>query len=230
MLLTLDSRISPFWFLPVLFAVEVVYWWLRHLPRKIEYTILVVCLVVGGFCFVRNHAFHDVTFLVALVWYGVGKGLKDFDVFAARTESEPYRVRLLLVVATFCFCAHGVGVWFGLDGVVSYACGKWINPWVHFPICLLALLGVLCVSGWLVASEKRSSSFLQPLSTATRTLCWIGRNSMVILAVHSFPGIYRRTWVEAWGVGGAMSYALEVVVLAVLVGLLVKPLRWLVRG
>lgn len=48
---------------------------------------------------------------------------------------------------------------------------------------------------------------------------------MAILAVHAFPGIFRRTW----GVTGAMSYLLEVVVMAVLVFLLVKPLRFLVR-
>lgn len=208
MLLTLDTRVSPFWFLPVLFAVEVAYWPLLELPQYGRWGVLLLCFAVGGFCFTGNHMFHDVTFLVAMVWYVVG-------IAGGRLvrHNDLLPVWFWVSVAAICFVVHGAGVWYGLDGVVSYACGKWVNPYMHFPTCLIALAGVLALSKCLVR-----------LKFAAGILSWIGRNSMIILAVHAFPGIYRRTW----GVNGAMSYLLEAVVMAVMVGLLVKPLRFLV--
>lgn len=213
MLLTLDTRISPFWFLPVLFAVEIAYWPLLRLPRYGRRGVLLLCFAVGGFCFNGNHKFHDVTFLVAMVWYAVGVMVVRW---IRRNDLRP--VWFWIAVASICFVAHGVGVWYGLGDVVSYACGKWINPRVHFPTCLLALIGVLALSKSIVRFVR-----------LTMLLSWIGRNSMAILAVHAFPGIFSRTWVSVWGVSSAMSYVLEVVVMVVMVWLLVKPLRILVQ-
>lgn len=214
MLLTLDTRVTPFWFLPVLFAVEVASWPVLKLPRYWRWGILLLCLAVGGFCFNGNHMFHDVTFLVVMVWYAVGVAGGRL---IRRDDSRP--VWLWITVASICFVAHGVGVWYGLPGdVVSYACGKWICPYVHFPTCLIALAGVLAVSKCLVQWK--------PL---VGILSWIGRNSIVILAVHAFPGIFRRTWVSAWGMNNGMSYVLEMAVMVGMIWLLVKPLRFLVH-
>lgn len=211
MLLTLNTRVVPFWFLPVLFAVEVAYWPMVKLPRYGRCSILVLCLALGGFCFNGNHIFRDVTFLVAMVWYAVGRGARLI------WRDDLRSVWFWFAVALTCFIIHGVGVWCGLRGVVSYAGGRWVSPYVHFPTCLLALIGVLAISKCLIGCEYLA-----------RMLSWVGRNSMVILAAHAFPGIFRRTWISAWGVSNLMSYILEAVVMAVMIWLLVKPLRFLV--
>lgn len=212
MLLTLDTRISPFWFLPVLFAVEVAYWPILKLPQYGRCVILLLCFTLGGFCFNGNHIFHDVTFLVAMVWYAIGR-------LCRLIRHNDFRsARFWILLASICFVAHGAGVWYGLEGVVSYACGRWINPYVHFPTCLIALIGVLSVSKCLVHGK--------PLAGV---LSWIGRNSMAILAVHAFPGLFRRTWISAWGVNNVMSYVLETVVMVTMIWVLVKPLRFLVH-
>ena len=210
MLLTLNTRVVPFRFLPVLFAVEMAYWFVRKLSWG-EYAVLAFCFVVGGFCFDGNHMYHDVTFLVAMVWYAVGMGLRKMRHVDLKCNWN------WTVLALICFIIHGVGVWYGLRGVVSYAGGRWVSPYVHFPTCFLALIGVLAISKCLVGCEYLA-----------RILSWVGRNSMVILVAHYFPGIFRRTWISAWGVSNLMSYVLEAVVMAVMIWLLVKPLRFLV--
>ena len=181
--LMLHSRISPFWFLIVLLACELAYRGI-YFSIKSRCAVLFVCC---GFAAIGTCPSVPATlpycpilpkaFLGSLLFYCIGHFLRDLII-----EKKFLRVRIALV-AIVALVIHSIAVLAFLKKKVDYSSGNLGVAWIY---CLIALLGTVGASA--------SAMLMDGCKWLGDILAYVGRNSIVLLAIHGHLGIFRVSW------------------------------------
>ena len=116
-------------------------------------------------------------FLCSLIFYCVGHLLRD-----AMLNKDFLRKRIAYA-AIAALVIHSVAVLAFLKEKVDYSSGNFGVAWIY---CLIALIGTVGVSA--------SAMLMDGCKWLGEILAYIGRNSVVLLAIHGHLGIFRVSW------------------------------------
>lgn len=162
-----------------------------------------------GYCFRLN------TIMVSLAFYALGHLLRPM-------VKKAIPSRLLLGGTMGCFLLHGMLIAVCFPIIVGYGGCSLGNPFKFYPI---ALLGITAVSGLSILLDAFRRFDWMP-----KALAWLGKYSILLLAVHSSCGMCRRSWGERWSaLAGWPSQMLEIVLIVILMWLLSGPLNFFMK-
>ena len=204
------DTIGPFWFISVLLWVEIGYgfvvrvinsWWGRLV-------FCVVCYIVGlSLTSTKTHEFFVDTVFVSMLYYGIGVAARRFREKTARPMS-------LLAGSFVLFVIHILILATIFPHYVSYVNCKFGNPFLAVVVACVASLAVFGLS-------KAVDACRMPY--VADCLAWIGKNSIILFTMHGVCGACRQTWGLGW-----IGIVIEYVMLAIVIYLLAKPLRFFV--
>ena len=162
----------PLWFLPCLFCVTVIYYFINRLTQGKPGRIMMamVLFAVGGYVInyhtgIRMLPLGLETAITMTVFYGAGnlyqvRGLKDFD--------RPFWILLILAGAVIsCF-----------NGRVTYSADRYNNILLFYPAVLCSIIGYTAL-----ARTIDHSSILE----------YLGRNTLPVFALHKLPVLFFQT-------------------------------------
>jgi len=208
----LQSRISPFWFLPVLLATELAYRCMA-VRLKTRWIVATCCFfaVLGSmapvslpYCPILLRAF-----LNAVPFYCVGHMARRF------ANNEPLGL-VWLSAGGIMLAAHALIVWIFYNGRFDYSCGEFGNVgYFYFPVALLAITGlsVLCKA-------------IDKVGLPAEVLSYIGKNSIVLLAIHGHVGLFRDSWQGVWSDAPSWAFRIAEYMLMVMLFMLFSgPLK-----
>ncbi len=205
------SMVTGFWFVRALFWVELLFGLLVF--SRINSSLRVLLIVLGaslGFFWSGNLPFFEYTnLLVGLLFYQIGFGLRPVKRLICVDRRMCLALPVLLLCHVLLLGALGfpVSVFFGS-----------LNPFVYLFTSFLGMLSLLIVS---VSVEE---------SLCGKALAWIGRYSILLLAIHPTIGICRQSWIARWPyLAGLPSFLVEVGLIVVLMALLSGPLSFFMR-
>lgn len=214
MMVELSPRISPFWFILVLFSVEIAYWVVAKLIKS-EHWRLLVCLgaaFVGAFVMPAGYSvMRPNTFLVSLGFFGVAHAVKPL---LARL---PTRLSWLAGVGAVLLIAHALLILLVFKWEVGFHSCKLGSPLWFFVVSWIAICAVSVLS---IAVDK--------VPGVDRSLAWLGRNSIILMAIHGHCGLFRVSWAKV-GFSGPLALAVEYGLMVFLMWILAGPLSIFVK-
>ena len=126
-------------------------------------------------------------------------------------------------VACFCLCLQVLLIGTCAKMVVGYGGCKVGNPLLFYPI---AICGVAFVSGISMVIDSAKCE----LEVVPKSLAWLGKYSILLLAIHGPCGVCRHGWAAKWSMmAGWPSQLMEIALLVVLMWLLSGPLNFFMR-
>lgn len=205
-----------FWFVRALFFTELIF----ALLFKMKWWYICACFsLLLGFSDAlpsRGELFDFVRFseiLKGLFFYGVGFALR-------RLEVENLRGLTLSLVVTACFI--GYTTLLGVSGYphLNFQLVGYNYESMIFIVCaLLGSFGVMSLS-----------KCIEKISCVAKPLAWLGRYSLLLLAVHPMCGEMRNALIKVYpSFGGTLSYAIEFAAIVVLMWLFSGPLVFFLR-
>ena len=171
-----DVISAPLWFIPCLFVVEVLYYFISKF--KI-YLIIPICiaLVVGGW--VLETYFTNITAylpwsidsaLFSIGFYAIGNLTSNYlKIIIKKVQENKYRVLISLTVALACFAIIIPFVF--LNGKVSLGSKMLNNGFLFYLTGIIGSIGIIALSNAI---------------TNCKFLSYLGRNTFCIMAVHHF--------------------------------------------
>lgn len=167
------------WFLPCLFVVEILnFWILRIRPRYIQ-PILLFLLLVLGFSIKTNLPWCLNTACVALPFYYLGHSLKKGLLIQSLNQDKFVNKWWVSGMLLICFSL----LFFIIEGNCRNAAymiqGVYGNPVVYEVVAISGIL--MMVYFGKVLSPKNELLF-----PALKSLLFLGKNTLVIFALHSF--------------------------------------------
>ena len=214
MMVELSPRISPFWFILVLFSVEIAYWAIAKLIRD-EHWRLLVCLSaasVGAFVLPEGYSvMRPNTFLVSLGFFGVAHAVKPLLV------RLPTRLSYLAGVGLGLLTAHALLILFVFKWEVGFHSCKLGSPLLFFVVSSTAICAVSVLS---MVFDK--------VPWAGGGLAWLGRNSIILMAIHGHCGLFRASWAKI-GFSGPLAFVVEYGLMVFLMWILAGPLSLFVK-
>lgn len=172
----------PLWFVPCLFVIELVYYWIAKLP---DVWNVVVCLLLAaaGYVLVNYCNFFDFTTLpwsievamMALIFYSIG------NLFVKHIGHETFKTLVLkrpLISIGFVIALFFIVYWGGaLNGKVSMGHAHINNPFLFYPIGCLGTFAMLSLT-MLLSSWVRETII-------GNSIKWFGQNSFIAMAIHN---------------------------------------------
>ena len=212
---------GAFWFITSLFCVEVLY---AGFARLVKNTVLRVASMfavsLAAAYLITGHLpyFFDAT-LTALFFYAFGHCVRSTLLEKARWQDVKRRVILTFGTEAI----HLVVLVFFYKHKSDFVGHDFGNPLFYFFCALLGsyfiIFGSMCVDGWnhvIIKPIKRSVEFL-------------GRNTIILLAFHNPLGHCRNSWVGVVPfMNGVSSVVVELILLGVVLCLLSGPCRWMI--
>lgn len=208
--------IGGFWFIRVLIVVELLGALLfRIATRRWLFVSLVVLLASGAYWQPDGYCLRTNTILVSLAFYGLGYAMRpvleaQMSVKKVAIGSLAFLLVQVLLIGT---CAKMI---------VGYGGCKLGNPLWFFPI---AICGIAFVSGISMLIDS-----IEWIEFLPKSLAWIGKYSILLLAIHGSCGLCRQSWAAKWSMlAGWPSQLMEIALIVVLMWLLSGPLNFFMK-
>ena len=210
---------SGFWFIRVLIAVELLYAGYGRIFRgkgiMLEVGLLIAACISAYRCFYFLEIGRMNTIFVSLLFYHIGKLCRPW-------HSVEFRALYLAVGSLTMFVVLSLLVWFFVPVRAGYGGCYLGNPVVYL---LTALSGTA-----FVVSGARALEDCRKMGMVVRGLAWLGKYSILLLAVHGGCGLCRHSWGTAFPIlSGWPSQMLEIVLICILMWLLSGPLKFFMR-
>lgn len=206
------GTIGAFWFICVLLQVELLFALMVRFISQMRAQILLclACLSIAiSLRGVYLPYFFNIVFL-SIPFYGLGYFIKHIEGTRVFNKVLP-----LAIVASFSLGLHLVLIYFFDPGKTTYVANQYTHP---LSFILLAMLGTFSV----VLGARAFDLFIKKRGVFFKhTLCFLGKNSILLLALHSALGLCR----SSWGISSGISLMLEFLLLAILLYLFSNPFR-----
>lgn len=209
------QNVIGFWFVRVLFFVELLYAVAFRFCGRWRAVVVVVSGVAGFFL----PAVHDVlrvnAVLVSLLFHELGFSCKRWVLTPAR-EAVSWRFGLLaggiFATGALLLALAALGwPYFGYGAVDFHGV-----PWAAVCVAVLGVAALCCMA-----------RLLDGVKGVGCPLAWLGRHSILLLAVHPMSGACRQNWVANFPIlAGWPSVACELALMASLMWALSSPLRF----
>ena len=167
------------WFLPCLFVVEIMnFFVIRIKPHYMQFVIVLVLLIIG-FCIKINLPWCLNTACVALPFYYLGKQLKYVLLFNDVGTKSSSKKTLQEFGFLFLF---GI-LFFAIEGIVRNSAfminGQYGNPFIYEIVAVSGILMMVFIGKVLSPNNKL-------LLSSLNYVLYMGKNTLVIFALHAF--------------------------------------------
>lgn len=209
------NTISAFWFIPVLFECELLYYILSRCLRRMREraAMCAICGLVAVSLTKTPLPYGLDIALLSMPFYGIGNGMRKVVLNYGLVKALVLMSFLIPQLLILLFVFPKMRVDFGANVLYS--------PILFF---CLAVAGTAFISGLSMLVDR-----VRVLHRWGKTLSFLGKNSIVLLAFHTPIGVCRSSWVACFPLLSNFSELIEFGLLATLLFLLSGPLNGLVR-
>lgn len=206
------GTIGAFWFICVLFQVELFFALIVKLFSQKRDQLLVLCCCFSisiGLQGKHLPYFLDITFL-SLPFYGLGYFVKRLEAMRAFDNAT-----ICSLITLGCLVLNGCLFVILEPGQTIYVGNQYSNPFVFVT---LASLGTFLI---IFISRTFDLMMTSRLSMLKKPVVFLGKNSIIILATHNALGLCR----HSWPINGVFSVLIELGVLVTLLYVFSSPMK-----
>lgn len=209
------GTIGAFWFICVLLQVELLFALVTKFlfSSRTQMLMCLVCLVIAiSLQGARLPYFFDITML-SIPFYGLGffvKRLEHFGWFS--------KVWRLFFVALIFIVVHVGLIFIFSPGKTTYVGNQYSNPVLFVVLAVIGSFSVIFASRLIDCIIKTKWMFIK------RSICFLGKNSIILLATHNALGACRGTWML-----GRMGMIVEFLLLGIFMYLFSGPFRHFIK-